>query len=70
MQNAPKHCSPVLSILVRRESIFLSVCNSKVIQIGLKAVLGGEAGVHEEAFDLIPFFEVSVVEQLQIVLNN
>lgn len=46
------------------------VRNSKVIQIRLKAVLGGEAGVHEEAFFSIPFFEAAVVEQLQVILDN
>ena len=33
-------------------------------------VLGGEAGVHEEAFFVVPFFEATVVEQLQIVLDD
>ena len=46
------------------------VGNSKIIQISLKAVLGGEAGVHKEAFFVIPFFETTVVEQFQIVLDN
>ena len=36
----------------------------------LKAVLGGEAGVHEVAFDLVPFFETAVVEQFQIILDD
>ena len=47
-----------------------SVNNSKVIQIRLKPVLGGEAGVHQEPFFPIPFFEAAVVEQLQIVLDD
>ena len=40
------------------------VQNSKIIQVGLKAILGGEAGVHKEAFFASPFFEAAVVEQL------
>ena len=32
--------------------------------------MGGEAGVHEETFFAIPFFETAVVEQFQIVLDN
>ena len=36
----------------------------------LKAILGGEAGVHKEAFFTIPFFEAAVVEQLKIVLDD
>ena len=32
--------------------------------------MGGEAGVHEEAFFAIPFFEATVVEQLQVILDN
>ena len=44
--------------------------NSKIIQIGFEMILGGEAGVHEEAFLVIPFFEAAVVEQLQIILDN
>jgi hypothetical protein len=48
----------------------ISICDSKVIQIRLKAILGGEASIHEEAFFSIPFFEATVVEQLQIILDN
>ena len=33
-------------------------------------VLGGEAGVHEVAFDLVPFFEASVVEQFQVIFDD
>ena len=32
--------------------------------------MGGEAGVHKEAFFVIPLFESPVVEQFQIVLDN
>ena len=46
------------------------IFDSKVIQICLKAILGGEAGVYEEAFDLIPLFKASVVEKFQIVLDD
>ena len=46
------------------------IVDSKIIQVGLKAVLGGEASVHEETFFAIPFFEAPVVEQFQIVLDD
>ena len=36
----------------------------------LKAVLGGEAGIHKEAFFVIPLFEATVVEQLQVILDD
>ena len=49
--------------------VFL-VVNPEIIQISLKAVLGGEAGVHEEAFFVIPFFKTTVIKQFQIVLDN
>mgnify|MGYP006333395041 CR=1 FL=1 len=43
---------------------------SEVIQVSLEPVLGGEAGVHKEAFFVIPLFKATVIEQLQIVLDN
>ena len=46
------------------------IVNSEIIQVGFKAILGGEAGVHEETFFAIPFFEATVVEQLQVILDN
>ncbi len=46
------------------------VSNSKIIQISFESILGGEAGVHEEAFFTVPFFEATVVEQLQVILDN
>ncbi len=49
---------------------FLFLHNPKVIQIRFESVLGNKAGVHQEAFLTIPFFEAAVVEQLQIVLNS
>ena len=50
--------------------ILLLIYNSEIIQISFKAVLGGKAGVHKEAFFAIPFFEAAVVEQLQVILDN
>ena len=46
------------------------ICNSEIVQVSLKAILGSEAGVHKEAFFVVPFFEAAVVEQFQIVLND
>lgn len=46
------------------------VGNPKVIQIGFELILRCKAGVHEEAFFTIPFFETTVVEWFQIVLDN
>ena len=59
--------SQTLTIFMRTTR---SIRNSKVIQIGPKAVLGGEAGVHKETFFSIPFFKPSVVEQFQVVLDD
>ena len=36
----------------------------EIVQISLKAVLGGEASVHQETLFVVPFFETAVVEQL------
>lgn len=47
-----------------------SVYNSKVIQISLKTILGGEAGVYKEAFFVVPLFKAAVVEKFQIVLDD
>jgi hypothetical protein len=38
--------------------------NPEIIQVCFEPVLGGEAGVHKEAFFVIPFFETAVIEQL------
>ena len=43
---------------------FVLVCNSEVVQVGLEPILGGQAGIHQEAFLVFPFFESPVVEQL------
>ena len=48
----------------------LIIFDSKIIQIRLKPILSGEAGVHEEAFFVIPLFEAAVVKQFQVVLND
>ena len=32
--------------------------------------MGGEAGVHEVTFFVVPFFETAVVEQFQIILDD
>ena len=39
----------------------------KVVEQGLEVVLGGEAGVKQEAFDAGPFTETSIIEHLQVV---
>jgi len=64
MHNWETHLS-IISTITRT-----SILNSKVIQISLKPILSGEAGIHEEAFFVIPFFEAAVVEQLQIILDD
>ena len=42
----------------------------EVVEQGLEVVLGGEAGVEQEALDAGPFSEASIVEHLQVVLNT
>ena len=44
--------------------------NPEVVQVGLEAVLGSQAGVHQEAPLMIPFLETPVVEQLQVILDD
>ena len=50
--------------------LFLLILHSKIIQIRFKAILGGEAGVHEESLFVIPFFEATVVKQFQIIFDD
>ena len=47
-----------------------SVRNSKIVQVCLKSILGGEAGVHKEAFFVVPLFESAIVKQLQVILDD
>jgi hypothetical protein len=48
----------------------ISAQNPEIFQVSLESILGGEAGVHKKAFFVIPFFEATVVEQLQVILND
>ena len=47
--------------------ILMLVLDLKVVEKGFEVVLGGEAGVKQEAFDTGPFTETSIVEHLQVV---
>ena len=60
---------PFVSPIFLYTFVFL-IRNPKVVQISFKAILGSEAGVHEESFFTIPFFKSTIVEQLQVILNN
>ena len=62
--------NPTPQRIYDKTGVNLSICDSKIIQISFEAVLCCEAGVHQEAFFVIPFFETSVVEQLQVVLDH
>ena len=47
--------------------ILLPVFDLEVVEKGLEVVLGGEAGIEQEAFDAGPFTETSIIEHLQVV---
>ena len=49
---------------------YFLIRNSKIVQIGLKSILGSEAGIHKIPFLTIPFFEAAVVEQFQVILDD
>ena len=46
------------------------VLDLEVVKQGFEVVLGGEAGVKQEAFDAGPFTETSIIEHLQVVGND
>ena len=57
--------------LHKKDGVFYcSICNPKVIQISLKAILCGKAGIHKETFFVIPFLEAAIVEQFQVILDD
>ena len=56
--------------IVQKQGVLGLICNPKIVQIRLKALPGGWAGVHKETFFAPPFFETAVVEQPQIILND
>ena len=61
-------CERVCSRIERVWSgILMLIFDLKVVEQGLEVVLGGEAGVKQEAFDAGPFTEASIVEHLQVV---
>ena len=43
------------------------VLDLEVVEQGFEVVLGGEAGIEQEAFDAGPFTETSIIEHLQVV---
>ena len=47
--------------------ILFPVFDLKVVEKGFEVVLGGEAGIEQEAFDAGPFTETSIIEHLQVV---
>ena len=46
------------------------ICNSKIIQICLILILCGQTGICQITFLIVPLFQSTVVEHLQIVLDN
>ena len=43
------------------------VLDLEVVKQGFEVVLGGEAGIEQEAFDAGPFTKTSIIEHLQVV---
>lgn len=46
------------------------ICNSKIIQIRLILILCGQTGICQITFLIVPLFQSTVVEHLQIILND
>ena len=46
------------------------ICNSKIIQIRLILVLCGQAGISQISFFIVPFFQSTIIEHLQIILDD
>lgn len=46
------------------------IYNPKIIQICFIFVLCGQTGIRQIAFFIVPFFQSSIIEHLQIVLND
>ena len=50
--------------------ILCIIGNSEIIEVRLIPILGGEAGVGEVAFFIVPFAETAVVVPFQVVFDN
>ena len=46
------------------------ICNSKIIQIRLILILCGQTGICQIAFFIVPFFQSTIIEHLQIILDD
>ena len=46
------------------------VFNSEIIEIGFESVLSCEAGINQIGFLFVPFFQTSVIEKLQVILDD
>lgn len=46
------------------------ICNSKIIQIRLILILCGQTGICQITFFIVPFFQSTIIEHLQIILDD
>ena len=46
------------------------ICNSKIIQIRLILILCGQTGICQIAFFIVPFFQSTIIEHFQIILDD
>ena len=46
------------------------ICNSKIIQIRLILILCGQTGICQITFFFVPFFQSTIIEHLQIILDD
>ena len=57
-------------VFKKRRGVLLFNMQSIIVQISLKPIPGSNAGVHKEAFFMVPFFQAALVEPLPFVLDN
>ena len=46
------------------------ICNSKIIQIRLILILCGQTDICQITFFIVPFFQSTIIEHLQIILDD
>ena len=51
-------------------NIILLIWDSEIIQIRLISILCSQAGIYQIAFFIVPLLQSSIVEHLQVILNN
>lgn len=58
------------SIFGKQDERLTAVLDLEVVEKGLEVVLGGKAGIEQEALDAGPLPEALIVEHLQVILKT